>query len=285
MPVAFRVECGEEGKWVLNGLLPPECDQLLLHLPDEENLDGVNVKPEMCVVATLATLLHQRGISLDERTVNYLHGRPVLFGHRWLDPPTYALTPLFERARERELGESGYPKGLPPRPPRVELLRCVKDFGWDETADYLAEQQERLRFLATARRPKGRPKDEEFDQWASTRFAELRNVGQVVKEAVAKFGLRRDAARKRITRADWFHRMPAAPATTAHRPAPSPRSETGSRSLSLVEVIEKYIRANGPREDRELAAELGFGLREVKKSLQDQDRFQYRIGNKWDVFR
>jgi hypothetical protein len=119
----------------------------------------------------------------------------------------------------------------------------------------------------------------------SERFAEVGELAQVVKEAMAKFGLKADTASKRITRADWFQAMAPARAISAPKPAPSPRPETGSRSLSLVEVIEKYIRANGPREDRELAAELGFGLREVKKALQDRDRFQYQIGNKWDVFR
>jgi len=70
-----------------------------------------------------------------------------------------------------------------------------------------------------------------------------------------------------------------------HKPAPASRPATGSGSLFLAEVIEKYIRANGPREDWKLAAELGWDLREVKKTLQDRDRFQYQLGNKWDVFR
>ncbi len=132
MPVAIRLDCSHKTEWVLNGLYPTECDRLRSHVPDDGGVYGTTAKQEMCVVATLATLLHLQGISLDERTVLYLHGHPVVFGDRQLIPS-------------------------PPAP--IRLCEHVDNYEWDEVADFLAEQQKELQHLATGRRGRGRPEE------------------------------------------------------------------------------------------------------------------------------
>jgi hypothetical protein len=204
MPVAIRLDCAYTTQWVLNGLFPPECDRIRHHLPDDGN--GTVKGQEMCVVATLATLLHQRGIRLDERTVSYLHGYSVLFGRRPLSPPPYGRIWLHEYV-ENDLSEG--------------------EHGWDEMADFLAEKQQELQYLGTGRRAPGRPKNEGFDTWASDRFEAVRNVAQVAAEAAERFEITKGAATKRIKRSEWYQTM--APAVVL------PKQESASRmALELL---------------------------------------------------
>lgn len=129
IPVAIRLNCAWTPEWVLNGLFPPECDKIRSHCPDDGN--GNDAVHEMCVVAVVATLLHQRGIRLDERTVHHLHGEIVLFGDRDLPPSRYAPVRLFQR---------------------------VENNGWDEVVDFFVEEQKDLYYRATGRRGRGRPR-------------------------------------------------------------------------------------------------------------------------------
>jgi hypothetical protein len=72
---------------------------------------------EQCVVATLATLLHIRGIWLMDRTVLYLHGEDLICGDHSLCAPRYS---------------------------RVILRDAVDRDGWDKVADFLARVKRRL---------------------------------------------------------------------------------------------------------------------------------------------
>jgi hypothetical protein len=113
--------CGQGGSpsWTLDGLLPPECERLCAAL---DALDAhcpplyPGVIQEQCVVAALATLLHQRGVWLRDRVVLFLHGEVVLYGGRPFCRP-YS---------------------------RWFLRDAVDQDGWDSVAQYLGWLQSRL---------------------------------------------------------------------------------------------------------------------------------------------
>ena len=170
-PITVTLRDRPPGKWrlVLDGLLPPECDTIRSHLIEEEWRDGPHPMHETCVVATLATILHGRGIRLDPRTVLYLHGETAVCG-----------------------------RSLPPYS-RVSLADAVEEDGWDAVADYLVELQNDLlqRSPKLARRGPGRPRDDEFDQFVRERYLALYNVQQVAREASERFGGSVDTVAKR----------------------------------------------------------------------------------------
>ena len=67
---------------------------------------------ETCTVATLATLLHGRGIQTRPRTVLYLHGEAVIFCNQVLSSPLYN---------------------------RVSFSEAVEKDGWDRVAGSLSK--------------------------------------------------------------------------------------------------------------------------------------------------
>ena len=100
-----------------HGVLPPECDFIRSHLLEVEWRNGRHPMHETCTVATLATLLHGRGIQLDPRQVLYLHGKAVIFCNQVLSSPLYS---------------------------RVSFSEAVEKDGWDRVAGSLAKQQDDL---------------------------------------------------------------------------------------------------------------------------------------------
>ena len=124
--VIFSDQPPSKQKWRLKGLFPAKCARIRSHLLEVEWRDGPDIMHEMCVVATLATLLHERGIRLDPATVIFLHGKA-----------------------ERRYA-------------RVSFVEAVEQVGWDKAADFLVEQQEKRDRKDQAptirRRGRGRPK-------------------------------------------------------------------------------------------------------------------------------
>ena len=255
VPVALGFGFFSPVEFVLKGLLPAECDLLRRHLPDIGDGSVAARVQEMLVVATLVTLLHQRGVRLQERTILYLHGEPANFG-RTLEPPPF----------------SG-----------IRLCEHVEEHGWDALVEFVAKEQERLRYLGTGRRGRGRPKDEKFHDFASKRHVELQNVTQVAKEAVQRFGGNVDSAARNIRRSAWYKQMAPAPTVPKCKPAPR-RQPPGTTPLPIEDLIEKHLRLHGPSKAEEIAVKQGIDLRKVERALsQDPTRFQYRPGNVWGL--
>ena len=67
--VTVRERAPSKERWVLDGLFPAECDTIRSHVCKEEWRDGPHPLHELCVIATLATILQGRGIRLDPCTV------------------------------------------------------------------------------------------------------------------------------------------------------------------------------------------------------------------------
>ena len=169
------------GKWTLaiDGLWPPECDAIRSHLIEEEWRNRPHPIHETCVVATLATILHGRGIRLDPRTVLYLHGESAAFG-RFLPPYS-----------------------------RVSFADAVDEDGWDAVADYLVELQSDLlqRSPKLARRGPGRPRDEEFEEFVRQRYPVLGNATRVAEEAAERFGGLIESAARRVRRTPYYREL------------------------------------------------------------------------------
>ena len=255
VPVALGFGFFSPVEFVLKGLLPAECDLLRRHLPDIGDGSVAARVQEMLVVATLVTLLHQRGVCLQERTILHLHGEPANFG-RTLEPPPFGGIRLCEHVEKR---------------------------GWDALADFVETEQKRLDYLGTGRRGRGRPGNREFHTFAEGRFKELLNAAQLAKEASRRFGISEEAAAKRILRSAWYQQMAPAPTILKCKPVRR-RQPPGTTPLPIEDVIEKHLRLRGPSKAEEIAVKQGIDLRKVERALsQNPTRFQYRPGNVWGL--
>ena len=119
--VTVRKRAPSKERWVLDGLFPAECDTIRSHVCKEEWRDGPHPLHELCVIATLATIIQGRGIRLDPCTgifASILHGS---------DATIFC--------------------GVSPLSPycRVSFTKAVEEGQYrDAVADFLAEQQDSL---------------------------------------------------------------------------------------------------------------------------------------------
>jgi hypothetical protein len=211
----------------------------------------------MLVVASLVTLFRQRDMRLRERTILHLHGKSVLFGQRALDPPNFG---------------------------RMWLHEYREEYGWDALVDFVAVQQKHIRFLGTGRRGRGRPKNEEFHDFARKRHEQLKNATQVAREAVREFGGTVESAASCIRRSAWYKQMTPARAIPKRKPTPRHQSPSRGKPSSIEDVIEKHIRLHGPSKAEDIAAKQGFDTQKVQRALmQDPSRFQYRPNGVWGL--
>ena len=126
----------------------------------------------------------------------------------------------------------------------------------------------------------------------------LRNVAQVAEEAAAQFRMKPEAARRRITRSEWFHDLAPAVAIPKHEPAPPSRldrcqcsasavplvkREPSPKLLSLRDAIKQHIKLEGPRTVPEFAEELGRSLLEVATAVADPDHFEPLPGDRYNL--
>ena len=156
-----------------------------------------------------------------------------------------------------------------------EVVRCLID---RSTAN-----QKPLQLPATARRGRGRPKDTEFDEWASGRFGLVRNAARVAQEAAKHFEIGTEAVLKRIIRADWYRGSPS-PVALAKPTPPSRPAASCQRRPSLADKIEGYLQVQEPAKSEDIAAALGIGVRKVERALQEEMgiRFRYLLGELWE---
>ena len=252
LTVVFEMQSPDKRKWVLDGLWPPECDTIRSRLLEEEWRDGPHPMHEMCVVVTLATLLHRRGIRLDPRTILYLHGKGAIFPCGVLSLPPYG---------------------------RVSLAKAVEEDGWDVVADFLARQQDDLlrQVREPARRGPGRPRDDEFDQLVRARFPVLRNVQQVATEAAERFGGSIETAARRVRRTPYYRKL--------RRPPENPKRSTRSpRKATPDDRIERHLQIHDGATPHEIATALNLEERFVTEILRHQpDRFQGLPGDRWKL--
>ncbi len=239
----------------LPGLFPAECDFIRGHSLDEES----NLRPcgvdESLVVATLATLLCQRGVRLNQDTVFFLHGGWVPVGDHVIEAPPFA---------------------------RIWLAEAVEDHGWDATANYLDVTQTNL---FRQRRGPGRPKNEEIDKWMRDEFRAVKNASQVAREAAGRFGITPEAARKRIDRADWYQKTPrpSSPHKTT-KDETTPSKPIVSQQEDLLDAVERVLR----RGDATVVA-LANAVNSEPKLLgrlliEHKDRFRYLPGDLWGLY-
>jgi hypothetical protein len=212
--------------------------------------DGPDPMHEMCVVATLATLLHERGIRPDPATVIFLHGKA-----------------------ERRYA-------------RVSFVEAVEQVGWDKAADFLVEQQEKRDRKDQAptirRRGPGRRKDCEYNELLRDRFLELGRVTAVAKEVAPQRGTSEASVLKYIERAEWYKKLPA-PAPPKKRTRP-PSKVRVAPSATPDDQIEQYLRAHEIAVTNEIASALGLEERFVKQILVHQpSRFRYLPGDRWTL--
>ena len=138
--------------------------------------------------------------------------------------------------------------------------------------------------VPASRRGRGRPRNKEFDAYTSERFAELGNVTQVADEAAKRFGIRPEAARRRIRRSSWYQSVAPAVAPSKYKTASPPQPADGSDRLSITDMIKKHIQSKGPCTPQEFATELGIDLGKVERRCQRGTQFQYLPGNRYGLF-
>ena len=194
------------------GLLPPECDLLRSHLPDDGSVVRPTAAEEGLVVGTLATLLRQRGIRLIDRTISHLHGHDILVdGH--IKPP-FGSTWLAE---------------------------AVNDLGWDKIVDLVAAKQGQL---FARRQGRGAPKKEEKDRRLHELILAGLNAWQAAGQYAAEHGGTQNTHYKYITDQPWYQEM-TKPPTTAKKREPPPAAPVVSHDDDLKDSIDRIIKRRG----------------------------------------
>jgi hypothetical protein len=248
--IIFTERPPSKQEWRLDGLWPTECDSLRSHLLEVEWRDGPDPMHEMCVVATLATLLHERGVRLDPATVIFLHGKA-----------------------ERRYA-------------RVSFVEAVEQVGWDKAADFLVEQQEKRDRKDQAptirRRGPGRQKDSKYDALLRDQFLKLGSVTAVAKKIASQRGTSQASVHKYIGRAEWYKKLPgpAPPKKRTKQPSKPPLATAETPG----DRIEQYLRTHSIATTNEIASALRLREPFINEILRHQpSRFRYLPGDRWTL--
>jgi len=257
---------GEGGSplWTLCGLWPDECE-LLCRALDAFDLEYQPLYPRMrqedCVVATLATILHNDGRLLTERMAMFLRGDPVLYGRRTFEQPLHC---------------------------RVSLRDAVHHNGWDDVARWLATFADDALFRGRVlfRGPEGIP-----DLITRTEAARIgrHHKGHITKMCRSIPGL---AVGPLVSTANYFRQLVSRPlrdkaprrGTTrrSHRDHDSDGGSDSERREALHAAVQTFVRTQGKATLDEIVAHVQdinpeIPAKEVRRILKNNDCFQQKV--------